>query len=80
MIIRIPYEWVVFILGEKLAPHFNEICAAITLIGFFVYLAKPKKKKVIHRKTKDTRPIYIDIDDNGNYKYSGPENSQKESG
>lgn len=78
MIIRVPYELVVLLLGERLAPYFNDICNTLCFIGLFFFLLRPRKTQNTVKKEVDTRPIYIDEDENGRYIYTGTEAQREE--
>lgn len=69
MVIRVPYNIVEFLLGKSLAPYFNEICALLTLIGLIIYLTKPRKKRRVAKPDNNTKPVQIDIDEQGRMRY-----------
>ena len=82
MIIRVPHEWVVFILGEKLAPYLLEIQIALgVVIGIFILLFGKKETRKRRIKTSTSRqPIYVEINENNDYVYLGEDsksNSQE---
>ena len=79
MIIRVPHEWVVFILGEKLAPYLFEVQVALGLIiGIFIFIfgKKSAPKRRIKPNTSN-KPIYVEINEDNNYVYLGEDKKNK---